>query len=88
MKSRRRGLALALVRDLRNHRVSASQEDPADLETDVLAGFVLARALAGLADSTIRDDTSHLELIRDWFGRAAAGDAAGRRVCLLRQGAA
>ena len=31
--------------------------------------FVLARASAGLADSTIRNDTGHLELIRDWFGR-------------------
>ena len=44
-------------------------EELADLETDVLAGFVLARASAGLADSTIRNDTGHLELIRDWFGR-------------------
>ena len=35
----------------------------------MLAGFVLARASAGLADSTIRNDTGHLELIRDWFGR-------------------
>jgi integrase/recombinase XerD len=35
----------------------------------VLAGFVLARASAGLVDSTIRNDTNHLELIRDWFGR-------------------
>ncbi len=33
------------------------------------AGFVLARASAGLAGSTIRNDTNHLELIRDWFGR-------------------
>jgi hypothetical protein len=38
-------------------------------ETDVLAGFVLARASAGLADSTVRNDTGHLDLIRDWFGR-------------------
>jgi integrase/recombinase XerD len=63
-------LALALVRDLREHRVPASAEELADFETDVLAGFVLARASAGLADSTIRNDTGHLELIRDWFGRA------------------
>jgi hypothetical protein len=27
------------------------------------------RALAGLADSTIRNDTNHLELVRGWFGR-------------------
>jgi integrase/recombinase XerD len=62
-------LALALVRDLREHRVPASAEELAEFETDVLAGFVLARASAGLADSTIRNDTGHLELIRDWFGR-------------------
>jgi integrase len=46
-----------------------SEQDLADFETDVLAGFVLARATAGLADSTIRNDTGHLQLIRDWFGR-------------------
>jgi len=62
-------LALALVRDLRDHRAPVSEEDLADFETDVLAGFVLARASAGLADSTIRNDTGHLQLIRDWFGR-------------------
>ena len=62
-------MALAVVRDLREHRVPASEEELADFETDVLAGFVLARASAGLVDSTIRNDTNHLELIRDWFGR-------------------
>jgi hypothetical protein len=29
----------------------------------------LARASAGLTDSTIRNDANHLELVRDWFGR-------------------
>jgi len=62
-------LALALVRDMRELRVPAGAEELADFETDVLAGFVLARASAGLADTTIRNDTGHLELIRDWFGR-------------------
>jgi site-specific recombinase XerD len=62
-------LALAVVRDLREYRLPASEEELADFETDVLAGFVLARASAGLVDSTIRNDTNHLELIRDWFGR-------------------
>jgi integrase/recombinase XerD len=62
-------LALAAVRDLREHRALGSDEEAADYETDVLSGFVLARASAGLADSTIRNDTNHLELIRDWFGR-------------------
>jgi hypothetical protein len=62
-------LALAVVRDLREHRAPGTAEELADFETDVLAGFVLARASAGLTDSTIRNDTNHLELIRDWFGR-------------------
>jgi hypothetical protein len=64
-------LALAMVRDLRDHRAPVSGEDLADFETGVLAGFVLARASAGLADSTIRNDTGHLQLIRDWFGTSA-----------------
>ena len=69
MKSKGCGLALAAVRDLREHRVPTNGEELPDFETDVLSGFVLARASAGLADSTIRNDTNHLELIRDWFGR-------------------
>jgi hypothetical protein len=62
-------LALGVVRDLREHQAPGSEEDLAAFETDVLAGFVLARASAGLTDSTIRNDANHLELIRDWFGR-------------------
>jgi integrase len=62
-------LALVVVRDLRERRAPASDEELASFETDLLAGFVLARASAGLVDSTIRNDTNHLELIRDWFGR-------------------
>lgn len=62
-------MALAAVRDLREHRVPVTEDELADFETDVLAGFVLARASAGLADSTIRNDSNHLELVRGWFGR-------------------
>jgi integrase/recombinase XerD len=36
----------------------------------VLAGFVLARAAAGLADATILSDVAHLEQLRAWFGRS------------------
>jgi hypothetical protein len=54
---------------MRELRVPAGAEELADFETDVLAGFVLAPASAGLADTTIRNDAGHLELIRDWFGR-------------------
>jgi integrase/recombinase XerD len=48
-------------------------DELAAFETDVLAGFVLARAAAGLADATIRSDVSHLEQLRAWFGRPLWG---------------
>ena len=35
----------------------------------MLSGFVLARAAAGLADSTVRSDVVNLEQVRAWFGR-------------------
>ena len=48
-------LSLAAVRDLRVARAPVTAEDLAALQTDVLAGFVLARA-AGLSDGTIAPD--------------------------------
>jgi site-specific recombinase XerD len=63
------GLSLAIVRDLREARTAAGPDELLALETDVLAGFVLARAAAGLADSTISSDVVHLEQMRAWFGR-------------------
>ena len=62
-------MGLAVVRDLRDARRVATAEEIENFETDVLAGFVLARASAGLADSTIRNDVGHLEQMRTWFGR-------------------
>lgn len=62
-------MSLAAVRDLRVARAPATAEDLAALETDVLAGFVLARAAAGLSDGTIASDVLHLEQVRAWFGR-------------------
>ena len=62
-------MSLAIVRDLRDVRSPAGPDELAAFETDVLAGFVLARAAAGLADVTIRSDVSHLEQVRSWFGR-------------------
>ncbi|MEU9505305.1 hypothetical protein AB0D32_03350 [Micromonospora sp. NPDC048170] len=54
-------MALAAVRDLREHRGLASAAELEAFETDVLAGFVLARASAGLADSiTGGGDPLHL----------------------------
>jgi len=65
------GLAvgLAVGRDLRELRSPAGPDELAAFETDVLAGFVLARASAGLADGTIRSDVGHLEQVRTWLGR-------------------
>ena len=69
MNARGLGLALAVVRDIRDRRAPVGPEELADFETDVLAGFVLARASAGLSDSTIRNDVGQLEQVRAWFER-------------------
>ena len=61
-------MSLAVVRDLREARVPAGPDELLAFETDVLAGFVLARAAAGLSDNTIRSDVLHLEQLRAWFG--------------------
>ncbi|MFF4576756.1 hypothetical protein [Streptomyces sp. NPDC001410] len=73
--------ALAVVRDLREHWVPASAEELERFETDVLSGFVLARASAGLADGTIRGDVGHLEQIRTWFGRPLWDMSPPTRTC-------
>ena len=44
-------------------------EELAEFETDVPAGFVLARAAAGLSDATVSSDVGHLEQVRAWFCR-------------------
>jgi hypothetical protein len=62
-------MALAVVRQLHERRAAASPDEIAAFETDVFSGFVLARASAGLSDSTIRGDAGHIEQIRAWFGR-------------------
>ena len=62
-------MTLAVVRDLREARAPAGAEELVAFETDVLAGFVLARAAAGLSDGTISSDVIHLEQVRAWFGR-------------------
>ena len=62
-------MGLALGKDLRDVRAPLGAEEVEEFETDVLAGFVLARAAAGLVDSTIRNDVNHLEQIRAWLER-------------------
>ncbi|MEU6605745.1 hypothetical protein ABZ922_11880 [Streptomyces shenzhenensis] len=61
--------ALAVVRDLREQWAPTSAEELERFETDVLSGFALGRASAGLADGTIHGDVGHLDQIRTWFGR-------------------
>src|SRR6266498_4404613 len=52
-----------------------------------LSGAALSWSTCGLADSTIRNDTNHLELIRAWFGGPlwelppADADAYSARYC-------
>ncbi|MFJ8966694.1 tyrosine-type recombinase/integrase [Lentzea sp. NPDC102401] len=58
-----------MVRSLRERRAPATEEELADFELDVFSEFILARHAAGLVDSSIRTDTTHLEQVRDWFGR-------------------
>jgi integrase/recombinase XerD len=62
-------LGLTVVRDLRERRAPASAEELQNFEVDVLAGFVLARASAGVTDGTVRGEVSQLEQVRGWFGR-------------------
>ncbi|MCI3929206.1 tyrosine-type recombinase/integrase [Streptomyces sp. AN091965] len=62
-------MALAVVQDLRQACGLPTPEELEDFETDVLSGFVLARASAGLTDGAIQGDLGHLEKVRDWFGR-------------------
>ncbi|MFI6803165.1 hypothetical protein [Streptosporangium canum] len=69
VKARWPELALAVVKDLQVARAPATAEGLEALETDVPAGFVLARAAAGLSDGTISSDVVHLEQVRAWFGR-------------------
>jgi hypothetical protein len=76
------------VRDLRERRVPVGPEEVAEFETDVLAGFVLARASAGLADGTISSDIGHLEQMRTWFGKPVVGHGTRRCRRLVRSGSA
>jgi hypothetical protein len=63
------GLMALAVAELRSARSAETPEDLEDLETDLLAGFVLARASAGMADATVRHDLMYLEQVRTWLGR-------------------
>jgi hypothetical protein len=62
-------MGLATVRDLREVRRLETPEEVEAFEQDVLAGFVLARASAGMADTTIKQETGAVIELRQRFGR-------------------
>lgn len=61
-------LSLSVVQDIRIRSDPASAEELDALEVDLFAGYVLARASAGVADSSIRSEIGSLEQVRRWFG--------------------
>ncbi|MFF9690451.1 tyrosine-type recombinase/integrase [Streptomyces sp. NPDC014623] len=61
-------MALTVVREIRRP-YDPDVQAIEDFETDVLSGFVLARAASGIADGSIRREIGDLDLIRSWFGR-------------------
>ena len=62
-------MSVAAVRDLRVGLRLRTLEEVAAFEQDVLAEFVLARASAGVADATIRNDVTMVVEVRQWFDR-------------------
>ena len=81
-------MGLSVVRDLREVRAAAGPEEIERFETDVFAGFVLARCAAGLSDNTIRSDVSHLEQGADLVGETVMGHASRGCGLVFRHGAA
>jgi site-specific recombinase XerD len=62
-------MSLAVVADLRSRCSAPTAEDVEALETDLLSGFVLARASAGFTDATIVGDVRALGSVREWLGK-------------------
>jgi len=73
-------LGVAAVRDLREISAPVGPGELEVLETEVFAGFVLARAAAGLADGTIASDVANLGQMRAWFGRPRPPELLGCEV--------
>ena len=64
-------MVLGLVRDLRRSALPNGPEEIVYFEVGILAELTLAlaRAAAGMSDTTIRRDVAALEQIRTWLGR-------------------
>ena len=62
-------MGLAAVRDLRSQLRLETADEVGAFEQDLLAEFVLARASAGITDTTISADVAAVVGLREWFGR-------------------
>ena len=62
-------MGLAAVRDIRPQLRLESPDEVGAFEQDLLAEFVLARASAGITDTTISADVAAVVGLREWFGR-------------------
>ena len=62
-------MELAAVRDLRPQLRLETPDEVGAFEQDLLAEFVLARASAGITDTTISADVAAVVGLREWFGR-------------------
>lgn len=80
LKRESRRLILTLARDLCGHQAQASADGFAAFEAEMLAGFVMLRAVESLVDSTIRNDTNTSVRL------PTVGNAGCRGRCVLRQG--
>ena len=63
-------MGLAAVRDLRPQLRLETPDEIGAFEQDLLAEFVLARASAGITDTTIRADVAAVVGLRECKGRA------------------
>ncbi|MFD8002612.1 hypothetical protein [Streptomyces mirabilis] len=70
MAKPRLAVSLALVRDLRSVRPTATDEDLDAFEQDLVAGFVLARSSAAVEDGSIQAEIRAVSEFRDSMGWA------------------
>jgi integrase len=62
-------VGLAAVRDVRSQLRLETPDEVEVFEQDLLAEFVLARASAGITDTTISADVAAVIALREWSGR-------------------
>ena len=78
-------MGLAAVRDLRPHLRLETPDEIQAFELDMLAEFVLARASAGITDTTISADVAAVVGLRNGSAAAVGDDRPGRGPVLRRR---